>query len=421
MGTILPKKVFSIAQFYDTYLTMQNFWERQGWENEDPHLSKMKKLPFQRPFPQVSWGRGLYSIRGPRQIGKTCWIKTILSEKSRLGSGGARDCFYLSCENLRDHQDLAELLKSVRDRSWIFLDEVTFVKEWARAVKHEADAGHIRTLAVTGSDSHDLRKGQERMPGRLGRMGELELLPMEFSEFQEMRRKARWPRLPREEELELFFRIGGFPVALAEAGPEGKKPLEALHILQNWLAGDFARAGKQEVYLREILLALAVTATTPISLQKLSTRTQIGSHHTAQDYVQLLEDCFAVKPHYSVEPNTGSFQFRKEKKFYFRDPLYFWLAFDWAGANPPEETVMMERIAEAVAFESLSRRFPRFGFFSSKRSGEVDFFSRGRWALEVKWASAVQNLSKAYKELRVPEKLVWSKGNFLLEWPGGSP
>ena len=185
---------------------MQNFWEIEGWENEDHHLSRIKKLPFQRPFPSVSWGEGLFSIRGPRQIGKTCWIKSILLEKTRQE---AKNCFYLSCENLRDHQDLAELLKSVRNRSWIFLDEITFVKDWARAVKHEADAGYVKTLVVTGSDAHDLRQGQERMPGRLRRSAELELLPMSFLEFQAMRRIASWPKLFREEELELFFRIGG--------------------------------------------------------------------------------------------------------------------------------------------------------------------------------------------------------------------
>ena len=395
---------------------MQNFWEIEGWENEDHHLSRIKKLPFQRPFPSVSWGEGLFSIRGPRQIGKTCWIKSILLEKTRQE---AKNCFYLSCENLRDHQDLAELLKSVRNRSWIFLDEITFVKDWARAVKHEADAGYVKTLVVTGSDAHDLRQGQERMPGRLRRSAELELLPMSFLEFQAMRRIASWPKLFREEELELFFRIGGFPVSLAEAGPEGRRPVETIHLLQKWLAGDFARAGKQELYLREILLALGVTSSTPISLQKLAARTQIGSHHTAQDYVQLLEDCFVVKPLYSVDPNTGAFQFKKEKKFYFRDPSYYWLAFDWAGVNPPEETIMMERLAEAVAFESLARKFQRFGFFSSARSGEVDFFSHGRWALEVKWSTAVQNLSKAYKDLHLTDKRVWSKSNFLLEWPEG--
>jgi predicted AAA+ superfamily ATPase len=56
---------------------MDIFWEKEGWEEEDPHLKKMKSMPFHRPFPFIPEKPGLYIIRGPRQIGKSSWLKTV--------------------------------------------------------------------------------------------------------------------------------------------------------------------------------------------------------------------------------------------------------------------------------------------------------------------------------------------------------
>ena len=57
-----------------------NFWEKTNWENKDPHLGKLQDAPFQRPFPNFNFENGLYIIRGPRQIGKTTWLKRILQQ-----------------------------------------------------------------------------------------------------------------------------------------------------------------------------------------------------------------------------------------------------------------------------------------------------------------------------------------------------
>jgi predicted AAA+ superfamily ATPase len=81
---------------------MQNFWEFKDWEKEDKHLLSMKEMPFKRIFPEVELKEGLYSIRGPRQIGKSSWVKTLLSKSCK--EIGPEKCFYLSCENIENHQ-----------------------------------------------------------------------------------------------------------------------------------------------------------------------------------------------------------------------------------------------------------------------------------------------------------------------------
>lgn len=389
---------------------MEMFWEKESWELVDPHLKALSEAPFSRPFPSLSLAKGIFILRGPRQVGKSSWLKTILSEELKKG----QSCFYHSCETLRDFSDLLELLRSLRGRNLVMLDEITFVDEWARAVKHEADQGTLQTLIVTGSNAIDLRRGSERLPGRLAGGKEIELLPMDFSEFEQMWRQAEWKPRPRVQMLEHYFHIGGFPSALIESGEKGIDPVNAKDTYKRWLVGDVLRTGKQELYLREIVGQLALTIGTPLSLQKLAQRTQIGSHHTAQDYVAVLEDCFALRTLYAIDPNSGALRFRKEKKFYFTDPLLFWIALEWSGHSLPPDA--LPKIAEMVAGEALLRRYQRVGYYSSSK-GEVDFYKHRAWALEVKWSSIVANLSRAYFDIKVPHKLVWSQVNFLEEWP----
>lgn len=390
-------------QYYSDF-----FWEKHAWEKEDRHLIGLYQAPFQRPFQELPSGPGLYVIRGPRQVGKSCWLKTILQQSD------PQNTFYLSCENVFDYKELAEIFKAIKQRKIILLDEITFVEQWWRAVKHILDQDPQLRIIITGSHAFDIRKGMDQMPGRWGNGGEFELLPMDLFEFSQMRRQAKWPTLTREKELELYFQVGGFPMSLIESGPHGQKPQQSFETYRRWLIGDLMKIGKQEVYLKELLSQIALTTTSTISLQKLAQRTQIGSHNTAQDYVELLEACFALGTLYAMDPNDGTPRFRKEKKFYFRDPLIYWIALEWAGVPAP--TQALDQIAELVAYEHLRRRYQRFGYYSD-RSGEVDFFAPKKWAIEVKWKTLPEGLSKSFRQLNLAQKIIWTKSNFINEWP----
>lgn len=392
---------------------MDIFWDKKNWEQEDLHLSRLKSLPFQRTFPLDTLKQGLYIIRGPRQVGKTSLLKTLLSKQVLLH--GHQHCAYLSCENIPDRQALAETLKSLRHYSVLLLDEITYIKDWPLPIKYELDAGHFATLVITGSNATDLRKGSELLPGRFGAGGEVYLLPMDFAEFSQMRKMAQVTSEPLVE-LELYFKIGGFPSALAETITSGNTPVRAKDTYLKWLIGDVLKAGKREIYLREIMGQLALSLGTPISLQKLAQKTQMGSHHTALEYVEILEDCFALKTLYAIDLDNSSFRFRKDKKFYFTDPLLYWLALDYSGYSPPIDALPL--LAEQVVHEALSRRYSqqRFGYFSSNK-GEIDFLCPHHWAIEVKWSFMAQNLSKAYLNYHASWKTVWTKTNFLKEWP----
>ncbi len=388
---------------------MELYWENNGWEKEDKHLVGVTKMPFQRRWQFVDLRPGLYSLRGPRQIGKSSWLKHLL--KMQCDTVGPKNCFFLSCENLADYKDLAEILSLYKNRKVIFLDEVTFVHDWARPVKHLIDRGFGGTIVVTGSNLHDLRMGVDRMPGRQGFGQDLLLLPMSFYEFKEARKNAGWAELSSPELLERYFRVGGFPLAVAEAGSDSHKTTQTEKLMEKWILGDIARIGKNENYAREILSQVGQCLCSSMSTQKLAARTQIGSHHTIADYLQVLEDMFILRTLYSIDQDTGALRFKKEKKYYLTDPIFNKLGWKWLGLTSNE--IESDKMAEQMAHEFLRRHFDRMGFLSSKKNGEVDFYSYRNWAVEIKWSKIPTNLSWTYKNLQLHHKIIWNEDNYL--------
>lgn len=395
---------------------MEIFWEKAGWQDRDKHLDALRRSPFVRPFPQISFSNkpALFIIRGPRQIGKSSWLKSILSEYP-----APKQAFYLSCENIVSFHELSALLASLRkSRDLILLDEVSFVKDWTRSIKHEIDSGYGGTIIVTGSHAGDLRTGADQLPGRFGGGRELQLLPMSFDEFCSARVQAGWPTLPRLELLRHFFRVGGMPSSVAEGGPDGSSPAVAMDTYRRWIVGDALKARKNEAFLSGLLAELVTSMGSSVSLQTLAKKTEIASHHTVMEYIQFLEDCFALRTAYAIDPDTGAFRFRFQKKFYFTDPLLYWIALNLGGLPMRDDWEAV--VAEMVGYEALARRAQqrseKFGFFTSRR-GEVDYFAPKRWAIELKWSPVAHNISPAYFSLSVPEKFVWTQESFLNDWP----
>jgi predicted AAA+ superfamily ATPase len=397
---------------------MDLFWEKPNWETEDKHLSALSMAPFIRKFPDLDIPKtpSLFILRGARQVGKSSWLKTLLSQYPE-----PTRAFYLSCENLEHFKELSAILSSIQNlRSLILLDEVSYVKDWTRSVKHEIDSGYQGTIIVTGSHAADLRLGADTLPGRFGDGREIFLRPMNFEEYLICRQQAAWPTEPRKEMLVNFFRSGGMPASVAESGPEGKLPQTALKTYLRWIEGDATRAGKNKAFLHGLMAQLAVIMGTPISLQTLAKKTEIASHHTVQDYIHFLEDSFALRTCYALDPNTGASRFRKEKKFYFTDPILYWVALHMGGM--PLDQEWESQVAEMVGYEEIAKKLEiknqALGYYASS-AGEIDYFSPKRWAIELKWSEVAVNLSKAFHKIILPEKIVWTKNNFLADWPQG--
>ena len=388
---------------------MDLFWKIKGWEKQDKHLLELELSAFRRTLPDVKLSPGVTLIRGPRQIGKSTWLKILLSKTLDV----SENCFFYSCEELRDYKDLSELINSQPKIKYFFLDEITFVSEWWRSIKRRVDSDRNVHFILTGSNSYDLRKGADLMPGRWSRsIGELELLPMLFDEWLAMKQMAGVQLQDKVSEIKLYMLVGGFPTSLNEYLRNNSNINYAIKVYQQWIMGDVIKLGRQELFMRELLIQLAKLTCSSISLQKLAQNTQIMSYHTVQDYLSILEHAFALRSLYAYDPEKDTIHYKKEKKFYFSDPIVYWAALDYAGVKKPDN--YEEQLAETIAAEYLFRKYKRLGYYSNK-NGEVDFILGKEMAIEIKWSPVVYNLSKAYKNLNIINKKVWSQQTFFDE------
>lgn len=135
--------------------------------------------------------------------------------------------------------------------------------------------------------------------------------------------------------------------------------------------------------MRELLGQLAKTIGNSVSLQGLAQKTQLMSYHTAQDYLSILEQAFALRSFYAYDPEKDQFHFKKEKKFYFTDPIIYWVAFELAGMKIPDD--YESQLAEMIAAEWLFRRFKRLGYYSTRKGEYVLINACGIKVLFSSW------------------------------------
>jgi predicted AAA+ superfamily ATPase len=106
---------------------------------------------------------------GPRQVGKTTSLKLKIHDLIKTGVNPT-NIFFFSCELLSKKEDIIEALQEFErladGKKYIFLDEITFVKDWQDAVKFLLDSplGREKIIYITGSSIAGLRK--EMFPGR---------------------------------------------------------------------------------------------------------------------------------------------------------------------------------------------------------------------------------------------------------------
>ena len=185
-------------------LRKQNpWWENQARIEEDPKIrdyenASVKWTPRLKKYLFLD-KNVVYSIRGPRQVGKTTLLKVIIREL--LQKSEVINILYFACDLLKDNFALMDLLDTYlnwvrtqnQDRIYIFLDEISAVKEWQKAIKQFVDLHGNKnvTIILTGSHTLDIKNSTERLPGRVGEKEHVPthkiLLPMKFAEYVQMR------------------------------------------------------------------------------------------------------------------------------------------------------------------------------------------------------------------------------------------
>jgi len=304
------------------------WWKNKKAIEKDIVLKEFKEQkykyyhPFLKNLPKKD---AVFLIRGPRRIGKTTLLKIAI--KKLLKTKKAENIFFYPCDRIENYDSLYNLMalylgRKIKGRKYIFLDEISFVKKWQRAVKSLHDSGDLRncTLIITGSNALDLKFSSERLPGRRGKTTkqDIDYYPLGFKEFTSMVNKANTEKLFKD-----YLICGGFPDSINQYYQKSFIPNWVYDTYLKWIEGDIHKVGKREKTMYAIAEQIFKHLGSRGSWYKIAKNTGIGSHSTVEDYVDILDKMFVVflLHFYSIEEKKT--YLNKNKKFYFLDPIIF--------------------------------------------------------------------------------------------------
>lgn len=417
-------------------LSDQNPWWRDKTLIEDDQLIvKWERSSFRwrpRIVKTFQWDVNvIYSLRGPRQVGKTTLLKLKIRDLLRKGVDSRR-IFYWACDQVESFEKLTSIINGYlewarrfsKERLYLFLDEISAVKNWQRSIKYLYDMGKLRgcLVVLTGSHSLDLVKATESLAGRRGEVDRLEdnipdkvFLAAKFSEYIETRNAEILSTLRRlnllsaknrlhvlydlargeipkriheltpylkdlEGLLDDYLITGGIPRAVNGYISQGVIPDIVYSDYVNLIRRDIARWRGNEAYLRQIIQRVIETMSSQISWNTLKNGTEISTHDTARWYVDILKNSFMVSYIHHLNREEGVPYYRKAKKIYFNDPFIFHALKWWAfgGESPFYESLEFlkdvenkSKLLESVVCDHMIRLL-----FNLRPSPQFDYTTR---------------------------------------------
>ncbi len=419
-------------------LTAQNPW----WEDNDAIKKddKVKKVLETGEKIQFKLTEGNQVLIGPRQLGKTTALKYDIYKKIIKRGIDPHSIMYYSFDTVRNFEVVSDVLNSFitnSSKKFVYLDEVSFVEGWQRAVKQFLDSEKSSgvTLYVTGSSSINLKK--ELMPGRKIRF--LEFLPLSFRDFllsfgsirlkqflennkaDNFKNAMEYAKsaITHSEEIkkwfEMYIRTGGYPDAIFDYIKNGKISDDLYDVHWNAFVSDISKDKKSAEIATAIIYGIVESYSSKINLSNIARMQGIKSHVTVREYLESFEDLFVSK---GVFPVAGRrYVFRKERKIYFNDPFLYGM---FAKKTNQVDKNSESKIVEGILFNHLYRFVnagktiaePKtsIGFYSGKK--EVDFVV-GSFGFEVKWQNEVNIVD--FPKVDIKNRILLSKKTLAYE------
>lgn len=356
-------------------LAKQNpWWENPDSINIDPKIRDFEEAPIKwkpRIRKYIDLEKDvLYSLRGPRQVGKTTFVKLMIRDE--LKKRKPMDIFYYTCDLISGASELKEIIEQFlgwssrqsKGRKLICLDEVTRVNNWENAYKQVVDLRSLKgiTYVLTGSSSWDLKHGVERLPGRkgesLGQQNHKILLPLKFAEYVELRspgvhkileklklndnsvrtsaffdlmsNKAQdwiYPLLPFKEEINALFGeyllTGGIMTATNQYYSKKEISNTTYELYLQMFFGDLARLKREESTAKKVLSSILRHPQSHVGWQTISQETGLPSVITIQNYADVLQNLFVLNVYNAFDQNKKQPKHRSEKKLQIPNPFFF--------------------------------------------------------------------------------------------------
>jgi predicted AAA+ superfamily ATPase len=350
-------------------------------------------------LPELPREPGIIIIRGPRQYGKSTWLEYQLRETLRqFGPGTA---LFLNGDYIAGPDELEREIESLASHfpagavvRRLFIDEITAVAGWQKAIKRLADSGALRKvlLITTGSKAGDIQREAELLPGRKGKLARTIYLFLQLP-YKVFYEKAS-PTL-KSQTLAAYLIAGGSPPACAAVLETGSVPEYIFQTTAEWIYGECALAGRSRQMLLRMLEQLMRRATSPVAQTTLAEESAMANNTVAHGYLDLLTDLLVLGTSEPWDPGRKVRVSRKASKYPFVNLL---AANTWSANRHTTPGSLEKSTGEdkgawwewAVASELFRRAakeghpMPMQSLFWRSEKREIDFVRDDESWIEVK-------------------------------------
>ena len=354
---------------------------------------------------RIGSGKAIVVI-GPRQVGKTTMIESILESK---------DYLLLDGDDPKTRTILTEptteQIRSILGRyKYVFIDEAQRIEGIGLTMKIITDRFKEVQLFTSGSSSFDLsNKINEPLTGR---KWEYQLFPISWEEYEN-----HHGYIHAEQDIENRLLYGFYPDVLNNAGDE----ISVLRNLVNsYLYKDilsFADIRKPEI-LEKLVQALALQIGSEVNYSELSQIVNVDKK-TISKYIDILQKGYIIFKLGSFSRNVRN-EIKTNKKIYFYDNgIRNMVIGDFNSLNLRlDKGALWENflISERVKQREYKQSLAHFYFWRTKQQQEVDFVEENEgkiFGYEFKWnKKRKQKLPKTFTETYNAETSVIDRENF---------
>lgn len=335
-------------------------------------------------------------LLGPRQVGKTTLIKTLLMDADHLFLDGD-DPFV---RDLLANATTATLKNLIGKHNIVYIDEAQRILNIGITLKIIVDQLPHVQLIVSGSSALEINnKTQEPLTGR---KFEYLLYPISWEELE-----GNVGFLAATQQLENRLVFGMYPEIINHSGDDAYQLLQQL--ANSYLYKDvlsFIGVRKPEA-LGKLLRALALQLGSEVSYNELANLLGIDKN-TVMNYIDVLEKSYIVFQLVSFSRNQRN-EIKNNRKIYFYDNGIRNMVIN--NLNPIElrtdKGALWENflISERIKGQAYHRRFANNYFWRTTQKQEIDFVEEkgGRiYAYEFKWKSGGRS--------RIPKTFVQEYG-----------
>lgn len=345
-------------------------------------------------------------VIGPRQVGKTTLIESILETKDYLLLDGDDP----KTRTILTEPNTEQIRTILGKYKFVFIDEAQRIEGIGLTMKIITDRFKDVQLFTSGSSSFDLtNKINEPLTGR---KWEYQLFPISWEEFEN-----HHGYLNSEQQLENRLLYGFYPDVLNNVGDE----ISILRNLVNsYLYKDilsYSDIRKPEV-LEKLVQALALQVSSEVNYSELAQIVNVDKN-TISKYIDILQQGYIIFKLSSFSRNVRN-EIKTNKKIYFYDNGVRNMVI--GNFNPLdlrtdkgalwENFLISERMKQIEYKQSLARTY----FWRTKQQQEVDFVEENSGKIigyEFKWnKKKTTKLPKTFVESYNAESNVIDKDNF---------